>query len=183
MAQKSTYSTPRETEADRIATAERAKERKRVEDFEQRQALEAAADAEVKKVAVEVMRTREDGRTVDVEVLEEASEERLAQRLEDEELYETLLAQAERKLETFYARAKTANNAALSFVELSDEMRVVCNRLGKPNAIRASVMGVADGTGVITDPIRHTDEIWARFVKLYRAESGIIDMDVWERLP
>lgn len=184
MAQKTTYSKPIETEADRIAKAERAKEKARIAETERLASLKAVVDAEVLNVAAEIVAERgKNGPPVDTVKLEAQAEARLAQHLEDEALYDAILEERDAALANYYRFAKAATTSVFKFVELSSDIAPVCRRLNKANPIRASVMGVSDGTGVITDPIRHTDEVWQKFIKLYRVESGQIDMDTWERLP
>ena len=184
MGQKTTYSVPRETEADRIAAKERAKEKARMARAAELASMETVVHAEVLKVAAEIVAERDsNGAPIDTAKLEARAEAKRVQRAEDEALYEHKIARREQLVRNFYSFAKSATNAYLEFVELSADLAPLCKRLGKSNPVRTSVMGISDGTGIITDPVRHTDEVWKKFIRLYRVESGQIDLEKWERLP
>ena len=184
MAQKTTYTKAQETKADRIAKAERTKEKARIEKAGRLASLNTVVDAEVLEVAAEIVAERKaNGAPVDTVKLEAIAKARVADREDDKALYEKKMARRTQLIRNFYNFSKSAENAFLEFAELSADMAAVCKRLNKPNPIRTSVMGVSDGTGVIVDPIRHTEEVWRKFIMLYRTQSEQIDMDTWERLP
>ena len=186
MSQKSTYSKAKETEYDRRTKKERAKEKARMAETDRRDTLTAVAKEEVDRIVAETVAESmkgTNGAPPDTAKLAEESEARLAQRGVDLSVYEEKMARANQLIKNFYSFSKSATKAFLEFAELTNDMAPIARRLQKPNPIRSSVMGVTDGTGIIQDHLAHTDAVWTKFMQLYRAESGVIDRDTWERLP
>lgn len=170
MAQIKTYGSGIKTEAQKIAEAERKKEKRQKEDAERRVSLDAATSADIQKEAAKIV--LEKARTTappDPAVLEKHAEEKKAQREADEALYEEIMLECDKARKNYYRFATAANNAALKFSPLSQEMSRVCSRLGRTNPITDGVMHVGEPTGVIMDDVRHTEAVWAMFTKRFRA--------------
>ncbi len=184
MAQKTTFSQPRETKADRIAARERAKEDARIARAAEQASLQAVADEETRQVAADIVRERmekRNGAPVDTEALAEQAEERLAQRGADEARLEALMKEHERGIKTFYTGMKMALGSALKDQDRSLEAGRIAARLGRANPIRTTVMQLGDGLGVVQDNVRFVDEVCAKFAELYRKNSGQIDRSYFER--
>ena len=183
MGQKTTYGVPRETEADRIAAAERAKEKARIEKAELDASLEAVADEEIRKRVVEEVRKREEKRNGEpVEAVKLATETAsiLAQRGADKTRLEKLMKEHKRGKQTVYTGMKMAVGALLKDMERSVEAGRIASRLGMTNPIRSSVMGVGDGTGVIQDKMTFVKKFLDKFAQMYRENGGEIDAGYFE---
>jgi len=184
MAQKTTFSVARETEADRIAARERAKEDARIARTEEMETLQAIADEEIKRTAAEIVRERmekRNGASIDTAALAEQAEERLAQREADEARLEALVKEHDKGIKTFYVGMRMAFGSAMKDQDRSLEAGRIAGRLGRGNPIRTTVMQLGDGMGVVQDNVRFVDEVCAKFAELYRKNSGQIDRDYMER--
>ena len=183
MAQKTTYSQPRETEADRIAKAERAKEKARMAKTEQMETLAAAVDAEMKREIAEKVQKqieKRDGAPINTVKLTSERAAKLAQQGVDRARLDELVELHDRVGDTFLRGMKMALGAALKDMEYAMEAGRIASRSGESNPIRAGVMGVSDGTGVIQDKMRFVAEILKTFAERYQKSGGQIGRQFME---
>ncbi len=180
MTQIKTYSTGRKTEAQKIADEERKRETTQTEKTERRETLRAAADAEVSRVAAEIVLEKEKNRVPpDQAVLKKHAEAKKAQRDADKEHLAELVEAHKKGKRTFYTGMKMALGAALKDIERSQEAARLSVRLGVSNPITSSVMGVGQASGVIHDKVKFVEAICKRFAIRYRA-IGSISADDFE---
>ena len=183
MGQKTTYSVPRETEADRIAKAERDKEKARIAEAELRETLTAAVVAEERRKTAEIVREqmeKRNGEPINAAKLTTETSANLAQMGVDEARLEELMNLHKKVPKTFFSGMKMALGAALKDMEYAMEAGRIASRLGKSNPIQAGVMGVSDGTGIIQDKVRFVEEILSTFTENYRKSGGQIGREYME---
>ena len=180
MAQIKTYQSGKKTKAQEIADTERKKELEQIAVTEQRETLRAAADADVNKVAAQIVLEKEKNIVPpDQSILKEHAEAKKAQRDADEGRLKELVEEKKKGHRAFYAGMKMAIGAALKDMERSQEAARIASRLGITNPITSSVMGVGDTTGVHQDKVRFVEAICQRFAVRYRA-IGHISADDFE---
>ena len=184
MAQKTTYGVPRETKADRIAKAERAKEKARMDKAELDASLEAVAAEEIRKEVVERVRKQEEkrrnGEPIEAAKLATETAAAIAQRGADKSRLDKLMKEHKRGKQTIYTGMKMAIGALLKDMERALEAGRIANRLGIPNPLRSSVMGIGDGTGVIQDKVAFVEKFLSTFAQLYRKTGGEINAGYFE---
>ena len=183
MGQKTTYTKPRETEANRIAKAERAKEKARMAETERRETLAAAVDIEMKRQTAETVREqmeKRNGEPINAAKLATEASAKLAQQGVDRARLDELAELHEKVSKTFFGGMKMALGAALKDMGYAMEAGQIASRSGRSNPIRSGVMGVSDGTGVIQDKMRFVDEILLTFAERYRKSGGQIGREYME---
>ena len=180
MAQIKTYGPDKKTEAQKIADAERKKEREQKEEFDRRESLAAVADADIKKTAAEIVLEKEKNMVRPDQAISIAhAEAKKAQREEDEARLGELMEAHKKGKRTFYTGMKMALGAAMKDMERSQETARIASRLGVSNPITAGVMGVGEASGVIQDKVRFVEAVCKRFAVRYRA-IGSISADDFE---
>lgn len=180
MAQIKTYGSGRKSKAQEIADAERASETKQRLDAERRATLAAVADADIKKVAAEIVLEKEKNRVpADVEILKKHAEAEKARLDAEKERLEELMEEHRKGKKTFYTGMKMAFGAALKDMERSQETARIASRLGMSNPITSGVMMVGESTGVYQDKVRFVEALCKRFAIRYRA-IGSISADDFE---
>ena len=173
MTQVKTYGTGRKTEAQKIADAERKKEKAQIKERERQETLQAAADADIQKAAAEIVLAREEGRSVDAAKLGTEVQTSLDERAADRERLDELMEESDKGKAMFYRFMKSAINVALRDMDRSQEVARLAVRLGVSNPLTAGVMGVGQASGVIQDKVRFVEAILKRFAKRYRAIGHI----------
>lgn len=174
MAQIKTYSDGRKTAAQEIADEERRREKLQIAETERRATLAAAADADIRKVAAEIVLEKEKNIIPpDVDILQKHAEAKKAQRDADAALLLELMEDHKKGKAMFYRFMKSAIGVALRDMERSQETARVAARLGVTNPITSGVMGVGEASGVIQDRVRFVEAICERFAKRYRAIGSI----------
>ena len=177
MSQIKTHGTGIKSEAQKIADAERKKERGQKEEAERRASLAAVADADIQKEAAKIVLEKEKNRVPPDTTKHE--EEKKEQRVADTERLTQLIADHIKGKRTFYTGMKMAFGAALKDMERSQETARLAVRLGVTNPITSGVMGVGQASGVIRDKVRFVEAICKRFAIRYRA-IGSISADDFE---
>lgn len=180
MAQIKTYRSGRKTEAQKIAEEERKRETAQIKERERQESLRAVADAEVNKVAAEIVLEKEKKVVLpDTAKIRAHEEEKKAQREADEARLAELVEESDKDKAMFYRFMKSAMTSALRDMKRSVEAGRIAVRLGVSNPITSGVMGVGQASGVIQDKVRFVEAILARFAKRYRA-IGHISADDFE---
>lgn len=174
MPQITTYSRGKKGEAQKIADAERKKEKRQKEDAERRASLAAAADADIQKVAADIVLEKEKNiAPPDMSKVQAHEAEKKAQREVDMERLAELVAEHKKGKKTFYTGMKMAFGAALKDRERSVEAGRIAVRLGVSHPITSSVMGIGQASGVIQDKVKFVEAVCERFPKRYRAIGHI----------
>ena len=180
MTQIRTYGSGKQTEAQKIAAEERKRETAQIKETERQKTLRAAADAEVNKVAAEIVLEKEKTRVPpDQAILKAHAEAKKAQRDGDKARLEELVAEHKKGKRTFYTGMKMALGAAMKDMPRSQETARIASRLGVTNPITSGVMGVGEASGMIQDKIRFVEAVCKRFAVRYRA-IGSISADDFE---
>jgi len=178
MAQIKTYG--RKTKAQDAADAERAEETKQRLDAERRATLATVADADIKRVAAEIVLEKEKNRIPpDGEILKKHAEAKKARLDADKERLDVLMKEHKKGKKTFYTGMKMAFGAAMKDMARSQETARIASRLGVSNPITSGVMMVGESTGVYQDKVRFVEAICKRFAVRYRA-IGSISADDFE---
>ena len=182
MAQKTTYSKAPESAYDRRTKAERAKERGRIAEAERQASLRAAGEVSLGKVAADVALAKEQNvAPPDPAQLPEQAEQRRAQREADEARLAELATMHNHETELFYRRMETLLAGFKKGMALVDEARPIAKRLRVNNPISTTFMGVGSGAvGWSSDRALLVQNLFDRFVQLYRANSSQILPDVFE---
>ena len=174
MSQIKTHGTGIKSEAQKIADAERKKERDQKEEAERRESLAAVVDADIQKEAAEIVLEREKKSVpIDTAKVMAHEEEKKAQRVADTERLTQLIADHIKGKRTFYTGMKMAFGAALKDRERSQETARIAIRLGVTNPITSGVMGVGQASGVIQDKVKFVEAVCKRFAIRYRAIGSI----------
>ena len=174
MTQIKTYRSDRKTEAQKIADEERKREKAQIKEAERRASLAAVADADIQKVAAEIVLEKEKKTTPpDPDILKKHEEEKKAQREADTERLTQLIADHIKGKRTFYTGMKMAFGAAMKDMERSQEAARLSVRLGVSNPITSGVMGVGQASGVIHDKVKFVEAVCKRFAVRYRAIGSI----------
>jgi len=180
MAQIKTYGSDRKSRAQKIADAERQKEMMQKEESDRRASLSAMADAEIQKVAADIVLEREKKIVPpDPAVLRAHAEEKQAQRDADKARLDELVEEHKKGKAMFYRFMKSAISVALRDMERSQETARISSRLGVSNPITSGIMGVGNATGVHQDKVIFVEAICKRFAMRYRA-IGHISADDFE---
>ena len=174
MAQKKTYSSGRKSKADKQWDDDLLREKKQTLAADRRATLAAVADADIQRVAADIVLEKEKNiEPPDVELLrkhEEAKEER---RKTDESRLKFLMVEHEKGKKTFYGAMKMAFGAAMKDMERSQETARIASRLGVSNPITSGVMGVGQASGMIQDKVKFVEAVCKRFAVRYRAIGSI----------
>ena len=180
MTQIKTYGSGRQTEAQKIAAEERKRENKQIAETERQETLSAVADAEVNKIAAEIVLEKEKNIVPpDQALLAEHKEAKEAHRRADVARLEELMKDHKKGKKTFYAGTKMAFGAVMKDMERSQEAAQIASRLGVTSPITSTVMGVGEASGMIQDKVRLVEAVCKMFAKRYRA-IGHISADDFE---
>ncbi len=181
MAQITTYSKPPETEADRIAAAERAKERGHTTDAGRREALLATGKGLLDEAAIELALEAE--RNIvppDPEIAAAAARKERAQRKKDEARFAELVSEWKKNRNRQYAGLEMMFGAVFADMELSTEAAQLSAKLGMNNPLeRGTMMHIADSTGIPQDKMHLVTRICDKIVKRYK-ESKAFDRSYFE---
>ncbi len=174
MTQVKTYGSGRKTEAQKIADEERKREKAQKKEAERRASLAAVADADIQKVAADIVLEKEKKVVPpDTDELKAQVEEKGVQREADAAQLLELMEEHKKGKRTFYTGMKMAFGAALKDMERSQETARLAVKLGLTNPITSGVMGVGQASGVIQDKVRFVEAICKRFAIRYRAIGSI----------
>ena len=180
MAQKKTYSSGRKSKADKQWDEDRLREEKQKLAADRRATLAAVADADIQRVAADIVLEKEKNiEPPDVELLRKHEEAKEAQRDADKARLEQLMEEHRKGKKTFYSAMKMAFGAAMKDMERSQETARIASRLGISNPITSGVMGVGQASGMIQDKVRFVEAVCKRFAVRYRA-IGSISADDFE---
>lgn len=178
MGQINTYGSGKVTEADKRATAERAKESARIAKAERRANALAGAEAKTAKLLTEHI-LRKEAKRPPVEDTEQHEVDE-ALREADEALLAEWVAEDKRNTNTFYVGMKMAMGAALKASPRSVEAGLLAGKYGWNNSLTAGVMGISDGVGVIQDKLKYQEAILEKFARLLKGNNGAIDAGYFE---
>ena len=174
MSQITTYSRGKKGEAQKIADTERKKEKRQKEDAERRASLAASADADIQKVAADIVLEKEKNiAPPDMSKVQAHEAEKKAQREADMERLAELVTEQEKDKAMFYRFIKSAFTAALRDTKRSVEAGRIAVRLGVSNPITSGVMGIGSTTGVLQDKVKFFEAICKRLAIRYRAIGSI----------
>ena len=180
MAQKKTYSSGRKSKADKQWDDDLLREKKQTLAADRRASLAAVADADIQRVAADIVLEKEKNIVPpDQAILKEHAEAKKAQREADEARLEELMEEHKKGKKTFYGAMKMAFGAAMKDMERSQETARIASRLGVSNPITSGVMGVGQASGMIQDKVRFVEAVCKRFAIRYRA-IGSISADDFE---